>query len=131
MKSQANLRFAAGLLQTAASIALLATLTGCAGFTTTATPSPIAGASFRGSVHGGQQPVSGAQIFLLSANTSSYGGGSSSILTSGPGILQNQYGSSYATTDANGNFAFTNYNCPSPTSQVYLFAAGGNPGLRR
>ena len=34
----------------------------------------VAGAQFTGVVHGGQQPIVGAKIFLLAANTTGYGG---------------------------------------------------------
>lgn len=119
----------ARVVASAASFALAFSLIGCAGFSTTATPSPTAGVAFAGNLHGGQQPVSGAQVYLLSADTVSYAGGTHPILNPGPGIQLNQYGAYYATTDAGGNFAFANYTCPSPTSQVYLLALGGNPGL--
>ena len=112
-----------------ASAVLLMSLVGCSGFNTTATPSPVAGVSFGGSVHGGQQPVSGAKVYLFGAATSGYGSTGSSLLRPGTGIATDQYGNQYATTDANGNFGFSTYFCPSGTTQTYLLALGGNPGI--
>ena len=98
-----------------ASTSLLA-LIGCGFGSPTTAPSPAG--QLRGNVHGGQQPVSGATITLFAAGTSGYGSGAVSLLTTP------------VTTDASGNFSITgDYTCPSSTSQVYLVATGGNPGL--
>jgi streptogramin lyase len=79
--------------------------------------SPVAGAAFNGRVIGGQQPISGAQIFLYAAGSSGPGAGAVSLLTNP------------VFTDGQGNFSITNdFNCSSST-QVYLLAQGGNPGL--
>lgn len=129
MKSQSLFLPAARTLASIPALALVAALTGCAGFSTTATPSPTAGSAFSGKVHGGQQPVFGAFVYLIGASSTGYGALSSSLLTAGSGIQQNQYGNFYATTDASGGFGFKNYTCPTPTTQVYLLATGGNPGL--
>ncbi len=62
----------------------------------------------RGSVHGGQQPVSGATIQLFAAGTSGYGTGATSLLTAP------------VTTDSGGNFTITgDYTCPSAASELY------------
>ncbi len=72
----------------------------------------------RGAVHGGQQPVAGAAIQLYAAGASSNGSGAIPLLNSP------------VATDAYGNFSITNdYACPSASSQVYITATGGNPGL--
>ena len=71
-----------------------------------------------GRVHGGQNPVSGANIQMWAVNTN--GSAASPILNSGVTL----------TTDANGGFVLTGqYTCPSASSQVYVTATGGNPGL--
>jgi len=76
------------------------------------------GAALSGHVHGGQQPVSGASVQLWAASSSGYGTASTALLT--PAVL----------SDANGNFNITgDYTCPSASTQVYLTATGGNPGL--
>jgi streptogramin lyase len=81
---------------------------------------PLHGASLQGKVHGGENPVVGANVYLYAANTTGYGSASVSLLDS-PG---------YVTTDSNGNFSITgDYTCPNANSQVYLYAIGGNPGL--
>ncbi len=78
----------------------------------------LAGSALRGVVHGGQQPVTGATISLYAAGTTGYGKGAASLLTTP------------VTTDSTGSFSITgDYTCPSATSQLYIVATGGNPGL--
>ena len=82
-------------------------------------PTPVQGTALQGKVHGGQSPIIGASVYLLAANTTGYGNASVSLLKS----------PSYVTTDSNGNFSITgDYTCPSASTQVYLYAVGGNPG---
>ena len=107
----------------AVSLALAATvLSGCgAGIRSTAvqpTVAAVPGAPLRGAIHGGQQPVSGAVMQLYAANTSGYGLAATPLITR------------TITSDASGNFSITGtYTCPAATTQVYLTATGGNPGL--
>jgi len=72
-----------------------------------------------GTVHGGQQPVTGATIQLYAANMTTDVGASTPLLTSA------------VTTDSNGNFTITgDYGtCPVTNPPVYLVSSGGNPGL--
>jgi hypothetical protein len=78
----------------------------------------VAGGQLRGMVHGGQQPVSGASIQLYAAATTGYGVNATPLLTS------------TVTSDSTGSFTITgDYTCPSSTSQLYIVAKGGNPGL--
>ena len=71
-----------------------------------------------GSVHGGQQPVSGATLQLYAVGTTGDGSAATPLLTPA------------ATSDANGNFSITGtYSCPTPASLIYIVATGGNPGL--
>ncbi len=99
-------------------------LTGCAAdlagtaFTATA-PAAIPGASLNGRVHGGQQPVSNAKVYLYAAGTGGLGTASRSMLN----------GAGYVTTGRDGSFSITgDYTC-QPGDLVYLLALGGNPGL--
>ena len=70
-----------------------------------------------GSVHGGQQPVSGATIQLYAAGTDGDGSVALPLL------------SSAVKTDSNGNFTIpAAYGCPSASSPVYVLASGGSPG---
>jgi streptogramin lyase len=81
-------------------------------------------------VHGGQQPIVGAHIYLYAATTTGYGNASASLLTSGSGRTEDGSGNYYVTTQSGGTFSITNdYTCPSANSQVYLYSIGGNPGL--
>ncbi len=74
--------------------------------------------ALRGMVHGGQQPVVGASIHFYAVGATGYGSTASSLLTS------------TVTSGAGGTFSITGlYTCPSASTQVYLVATGGNPGL--
>jgi hypothetical protein len=79
-----------------------------------------------GSVHGGQQPIQGAHVYVFAANlTGGYGSASQSLITGGDGT--DSIGS-YVLTDGNGGFHYGGTaTCPAPTSQIYLLATGGNP----
>jgi hypothetical protein len=98
-------------------LTLLTLLPGCS-TGTNSTAIPKAKPSLRGNVHGGQQPVAGAQIYLYAAGTTGYGSPSRSMLAA-PG---------YVTTDIGGNFTITgDYTC-QPGDLVYLVGLGGNAG---
>jgi streptogramin lyase len=112
--------------------------------------SSSAGVRLTGVVHGGQNPISGARVYLLAAasgaggaGAAAYGGSgiaassnnaSVSLLTSAGNTTQDQNGTAtngdyYVTTDSGGNFSITgDYSCTAG-QQVYLYALGGNPGL--
>ena len=95
-------------------------LSGCgAGLgSTTGIVSPAV--AFKGHVNGGQQPVTGAQIYLYAVSQTGYATPSVSMLNS-PG---------YVMSDTNGNFSITaDYACPLAPTYVYALAIGGNPGL--
>jgi streptogramin lyase len=120
-------------LFTAATFAALL-VSGCSvapGFKPTSTiPSSGNGATLRGIVHGGQQPVVGAHLYLFAANTTGYGSGSVSLLTSGSGRSIDSNGNYYVTTGTGGLFNITDaYTCPDSNTQVYVYSVGGNPGL--
>ena len=79
---------------------------------------PMAGPRLQGNVQAVQKPVSGATIQLYAAGTSGYGAAAVSLLTNP--VL----------TDAGGTFSITGqYTCPDASSQLYIVATGGNPGL--
>jgi sugar lactone lactonase YvrE len=76
------------------------------------------GASFSGTVRAGSQPVSGSTVQLYAASDSGYGAAGSPPL---PSAL---------TTNSAGTFTVpAGYECASSSSQLYLIAKGGNPGL--
>jgi hypothetical protein len=98
-------------------------------FTPTQTSNSVPGVALQGRVHGGQQPVVGASVYLYAANTTGYGNASVSLLKAGAGTSQDGSGNYYVTTVANGAFSITgDYTCPAPTSQVYLYSVGGSAG---
>jgi hypothetical protein len=131
------LRFATLPLLGAAGL-LAGLLAGC-GANMTSIGTGGSGALLQGRVHGGQQPVVGAQIQLYAAGASGYGSAATALIPSGsyaPGGAPGCTSGSGVTcsanvlTDANGNFVITgDYSCPSPGAQVYIVATGGNPGL--
>lgn len=91
-------------------------VTGC-GAGPAAEPNPVS-LTVNGKVHGGQQPVSGAQIQLYVAGDTGNGSAASPLLTK------------TVTSGSDGGFSITgDYSCPSASSQVYLVATQGNPGL--
>ncbi|MES2390697.1 MAG: NHL repeat-containing protein [Acidobacteriota bacterium] len=121
-------------------------LTGCTLATTAApAPAPTLGPAIAGTVHGGQQPVSGARIYLLAANPGGYGAASLSLLTWAlTGNAVDSIGA-YTSSTTGGAFDITgDYSCtaayPQGAStssggitlpgdeQVYLYVTGGNPG---
>jgi hypothetical protein len=117
-------------------------LTGCAAnpvFTSTSTPAgSVPGATLKGMVRGGQNPIVGAHVYLYAVNTTGYGGagipGSStnmsvSLLKSATGTAEDGNGNYYVTTDSTGSFTITgDYTCPLGYAHPYLYASGGNPG---
>jgi len=127
-------RFATSALSLAALCAATA-FTGCSGMVSTTAPTALAGVAMTGTVHGGQQPVTGAHVYLFATGTSGYGSASTSLLNiAKPGVTADPSGNGYVTTDASGSFtvspgASPDYLCPSANQPVYFLALGGNPGL--
>ena len=90
----------------------------------------------KGVVHGGQQPLNGAHIYMYAASTGGYGGNgiaasssnaSTSLLTSATGNPADGSGNFYVTTDINGNFEINGAYACTPNTQVYLYSVGGDP----
>jgi hypothetical protein len=109
-------------------------LTGCS-FGPTAEPSADAGLAVQGAVRGGQQPITGARVYLLAANiTGNAGPGIAASSTNKSLSLLSGTGNSdsigsYVLSDSSGKFSISgDYSC-TPNTQVYLYALGGNPGL--
>lgn len=112
-------RVVPSLIAVVASSAILSFI-GCSmGSVSSTVPTSTAGTALAGGVHGGQQPVSGAKVYLYAVSNFANAGSATPLLNA-PG---------YVLTDAGGNFNITgDYTCPAGTS-VYLLALGGNPGL--
>jgi len=121
------------------SVALL--LSGCAGMPaiTASNTGSVSGTALHGSVHGGQNPIVGAHVYLYAVNTTGYGGpgiapnntnASVSLLRNATGTTQDLNGHYYVTADQYGNFTITgDYSCPSSYAHPYFYASGGDPGL--
>ena len=87
------------------------------------------GVTLQGRVHGGQQPITNAHVYLYAANTTGYGNASVSLLKSTGSNTFSDGTNYYVKTDSNGNFTISgDYSCPSSTSQVYIYSIGGSPG---
>jgi len=102
----------------------------------TSTPTPGPGLAIQGRVHGGNQPITGAHVYLFAANNMGNAGpGLIAVSTNKSGSLLTTGSSDsvggYVTTDPNGNFSITSseYSCTPNVTQVYVYALGGNPGL--
>jgi sugar lactone lactonase YvrE len=116
-------------------------LAGCAGMPaiTTSNTDSIPGTVLHGSVHGGQNPIIGAHVYLYAINTNGYGGpgiaasstnASVSLLGNDAGTTQDANSHYYVTTDQYGNFTITgDYSCPSNYAHTFFYASGGDPGL--
>src|SRR5579863_868520 len=115
-------------------------ISGCSGVPGTSPThtagSSVPGTALNGIVHGGQQPIVGAHVYLYAANTTGPGGASMSLLQSGNGTVKDGSGNYYyptqpaTMTQPAGNFSITgDFTCPTAGSQVYLYATGGDPGL--
>lgn len=108
------LRFGSFHFPSCIALAALLFLAGCATNAPTNPASAVKGIS--GSIHGGQQPISGASIQLYAVGTSGDGSAATPLLTA-PVV-----------SDAGGAFKITGlYTCPSATAPVYLTGTGGNP----
>ncbi len=69
-----------------------------------------------GSIHGGQQPISGASLQLYAVGTTGDGSASAPLFTRS------------VISDSNGYFDLTGaYTCPSTSTPVYITATGGSP----
>jgi streptogramin lyase len=132
---------------------LSAVLTGC-NLQPTATPTDIPGTAISGIVHGGQQPITSAKVYLLAVNPTGYGGpgiaasaanASVSLLnpvaTGNPADSIGSYVLTNSTTSPGSFSVRTDYLCTtgyaqstgttvtlSGTEQVYLYVLGGNTG---
>lgn len=112
-------------------------LTGCALNSITTTPSSqadaVQGVAFQGQVHGGQQPIAGAHVFLFAANTAGYGMPSISLLQNASNTTLDTSGGAtsgdyYVTTNSSGVFTITgDYSC-TQNAQVYVYSLGGDAG---
>ena len=105
-------------------------IAGCGGTAATSTSS-APGVTLQGTVNGGQQPVTGAKVYLYAAGSTGYGSAARSLLnTATPGVIADGSGNGYVATDSSGNFKITgDWSCAHGTDQVYVLAIHGNPGL--
>lgn len=115
-------------------------LSACAGMpaVNTLSTGSSSGTALHGTVHGGQNPIAGAHVYLYAINTNGYGGpgitasstnASVSLLHAGTGTTQDGSNHYYVTTDQYGNFAITSdYSCPSNYAHTFFYSVGGDSG---
>ena len=118
-------------------VAFVLGLTGCsANFGDVTSTSTQTAMHIKGVVHGGQQPLNGAHIYMYAASTAAYGGqgiaasssnASTSLLTAATGNPADGNGNFYVTTDVFGNFDINGAFACTPNTQVYLYSTGGDP----
>jgi len=119
-------------------VAFVLGLSGCsANFEDVSNTSTQTTMHIQGQVHGGQQPISGAHVYMYAASTAAYGGNgitasssnaSRSLLTVATGHTDGK-GLHYVTTNAEGSFDINGDFACTPKTQVYLYSTGGNPQL--
>jgi streptogramin lyase len=108
------------------SLSLGILLTGCS-LSPTTPSAPVKGVAIRGNLHGGQQPIAGAHVYLFAAGSTGYGQPSISLLDSAFTGNSDLIGA-YVLTDTSGGFTITGaYSC-TPGTQVYVYALGGDAG---
>jgi hypothetical protein len=105
-------------LAIAAATACSIALTGCTleSNSAPATPTTSSLGTIHGKAFGGNQPISGASVYVYAAGTAAYGGASALLSTTVP------------TTGLDGSFTITgDYTCLAG-QQVYVYVLGGNTG---
>ena len=118
---------------------VLSFIAGCStSFTPVLTDQPeiIEGQPLSGSTYGGQQPITGAHLYILGSSTAGYGAASVSLIQSCNSSCNSSYpshqdssGNNYVVTGTNGSYSLVRaqYACTAG-QQVYLYTVGGNPG---
>jgi hypothetical protein len=102
-------------------LGLAVAMTGCAGITNVSSGPVLASyQGLHGTAMGGQQPVTGASIYVYAAGTTGYGSTSTNLLggTSYPSTI---------TTNSSGSFVTGAFTC-NAGQQLYIVAQQGNPG---
>ena len=111
-----------------ASACALSLLAGCAtSFNPVLTAPETTAGTIMGSVHGGQQAVSGSHVYVMQVATGGYGSASKSLITSGASGTDTV--GSYVLTDSSGGFNVSDNTTCTAGTQLYLLAEQGNPGL--
>lgn len=115
------------------------TLTGCSSDFGAVSNTPSATEMhIQGVVHGGQQSLNGAHVYMYAASTGGYGGAgiaasttnaSTSLLTASSGVTTSDGTNYYVTTNQAGNFNIDGAFACTPGTQVYLYSTGGDPQL--
>jgi hypothetical protein len=90
-------------------------LTGCGVDLQQSLHAPVSSAQLTGRVYGGQQPIAQSTVTVWQVGDTGYGSAAAQL--------------AQTMTDANGGFNIPpgTYVCPTPTTQVYITAQGGEP----
>ena len=116
---------------------LLVVFAGLMGCANRGPSNPVAGITPTGSVFGGQNPVSASSIQLYAAGSTGDASAATPLISAtvttsdGTGTMNsNGNAGNVNNTLPAGSFTITgDYKCPSASSEVYLTATGGDPGL--
>ena len=91
-------------------------MVGCGAVDQSAAPIAQTQVALHGKTFGGQQPVVGADIYLVAVGIGGYGSAGTVL--------------AHAVTDSVGNFDLgTSFACPQVDTPEYIISVGGNPGL--
>ena len=86
-------------------------------------------AAMKGTVHGGQDPIIGAHVYLFEADNTGYGHPATSILRQADTGQSDSLGAYVTTLGPNGSWSISgDYACDNG-KVVYLLATQGNPGV--
>ena len=117
-------------------LSLLALLAACGGGSGASPTSSVASTplAMQGAVHGGQQPVTGAQITAYAAGNGGFGSSAVALACTQTNSSGNFSFGGPAALSCSGSSLPTSFSCPSATcpsasAEIYLVASGGNPGL--
>lgn len=84
--------------------------------------------NIQGKMYGGQQPIAGARVYLLSpAQSTTFGSPSVSLITPGPNTGTDAIGV-YVLTDQNGEVQINGQYTCTPNIPIYFYYAMGNAG---
>ena len=100
------------------------------GITSLIAASALASASgqgLRGTMHGGQQPISGGRVYMFAPAQGASGAASISLIVSGQGTGTDNIGT-YVTTATDGTWNIDQFTCPAPNVPIYLYSRGGDTG---
>jgi hypothetical protein len=97
------------------------------------TPTPAKVGAIKGVVHGGNQPIVGAKVYMYAVTIGAYSQASTSLMQATSNTQNDGVGDPYyVLTDSKGDFSIgaLDYSCTSSgETAVYLYSNNGDPGI--